>query len=436
MIRDKLEYLEHWKSALYRKPLIIKGARQVGKTWLVREFGKSYKHFIEINFERSPEYSSIFEPNLDPERIINEILDAKEQPRDLKNTLLFFDESQESPNAIKSLRYFYEELPDLHIICTGSLLDFALENIPTGVGRITYLNLYPMTFSEFLTALGEDRLRKRLLKHPDDLPLTEIFHQKLLKYLHVYLAIGGMPEAVSEYISTNSLSHIQQVQRDLIQTYHDDFVKYARKHRITILDILLKSIPLQLGSKFIYTLVGEGFRSRELIQAIGLLEKARIINKVYYSRADGLPLHARINSKFFKILMLDIGLTQNIIGLDLENWITGNIGKHVRGGAITEAFVGQELAAYTNATPVNPLVYWHREKRNSSAEVDYVIEYKNNITPVEVKEGPTGRLKSLFLFLKEKNLNLGIKISSGNFNSSENLLSIPLYAIEKIFREN
>lgn len=202
MHRDKITTLENWKVAKTRKPLILKGARQVGKTWLVRELGKSFESFIEINLERNPQFSTLFQTDLDPRRIFNEIVDATGKTYEPDNTLLFLDEAQTTPAAIKSLRYFYEELPELHVICAGSLLDFAIEQIPTGVGRLTYLDLYPLTFGEYLIAVGEERLRAKVREQPLHDPLLDIHHQKLLQHLHRYLLTGGMPEVVKEYIAT------------------------------------------------------------------------------------------------------------------------------------------------------------------------------------------------------------------------------------------
>lgn len=433
MYRDKIKQLEDWRVSTNRKPLVLKGARQVGKTWLVREFGKSYRAFIEINFEKTPQYSSLFRPDFNPRRILNAILDATGHEYYPGETLLFFDEAQEAPSSLKSLRYFYEELPDLHLICAGSLLDFALEEIPTGVGRITYLDLYPLTFGEYLLALGEDRLRTRIREQTLYKPLLDLHHQTLLRHLFKYLLIGGMPEVVKEYINSESLRKVQQVQTNLIRTFQDDFVKYAKKKQIKYLDLLFRAVPLQLGSKFIFAHVGKGLRVRELSPALDLLEKARIVHKVFHYKADGLPLQARLHLKRFKTLLLDIGLSQNILGVNLEEWIIGEARSHILGGAIAEAFVGQELVAHTNATTNNPLVYWHRETRGSGAEVDYLLDYQNEIVPVEVKAGPTGKLKSLHLFIQEKRTRYGLKISSQGFGISGNLISVPLYAVERLF---
>lgn len=433
MYRDKITTLENWKVAKRRKPLILKGARQVGKTWLVRELSKSFESFIEINFERNPHFSTIFEADLDPRRILNEILDATGKTYELDNTLLFLDEAQTTPAAIKSLRYFYEELPELHVICAGSLLDFTMEQISTGVGRLTYLDLYPLTFGEYLVAVGEERLRAKVREQPFHEPLLDIHHQKLLRHLHKYLLTGGMPEVVREYISTGSLRRAQEVQHDLIRTFQDDFSKYAKTHQIRHLDSVLRSIPLQLGTKFVFSQVSDNVRSREISPALDLLQKALIVHKVVHSKADGLPLQARLNPKRFKTILLDIGLTQNLLGVNLEEWITGGIKKHVRGGGIAEAFVGQELAAYTGASSVNPLVYWHRESPSSSAEIDFLVELSGKIVPLEVKEGPSGRMKSLHLFIKEKNISQGIKLSPFGFSIKGYIQTVPLYAVERLF---
>lgn len=266
-----------------------------------------------------------------------------------------------------------------------------------------------------------------------DEPFLEIHHQKLLQLLHKYFLIGGTPEAINEYITSENFRHTQQVQLDLVRTFQDDFIKYGKTRQIKYLDLLILSIPLQLGTKFVLSHVIENIRSRDLLPALELLGKARIIHKIIHSKADGLPLQARLNPKRFKLILLDIGLTQNILGVNLENWITGGTVKHVRGRAIAEAFVGQELAAYTNTTIQNPMVYWQREARGSSAELDFLLERAGKILPIEVKEGPSGRMKSLHLFMKEKGVKPGIKLSSFGFSYDKNIQSIPLYAVERLF---
>ncbi|MEE9167314.1 MAG: ATP-binding protein [Candidatus Neomarinimicrobiota bacterium] len=412
---------------------MLKGARQVGKTWLVREFGKTYRSFIEINFERNPQFSSVFKVDLNPRRILNEVLDATGREYKPSETLLFFDEAQASPLAVKSLRYFYEELPDVHVICAGSLLEFVLDHIPTGVGRITYLDLCPMTLGEYLVAIGEERLRTKIQKQPLDEALPEIHHHKLLRLLHQYMLVGGMPGVVNEYVASQSFRRAHEAQRDLLRTLQDDFAKYAKSHQMKYLDLLVRTIPLQLGSKFIFSRLGENVRSRDFSPPLELLEKARIVHKAINSRADGIPLQARLNPRHFKVIMLDIGLTQNLMGVDLEEWVTGGVQKHVRGGPIAEAFVGQELTAYLNASVTNPLMYWHRESSGSTAEVDYLVQLGNEIIPLEVKEGASGRMRSLHLFLREKRGERGVRISSKGFGFDGNIQNLPLYAVERLF---
>jgi len=247
MNRDKLGNLRTWRGQAYRKPLIIKGARQVGKTWLVRKFGEEFEEFIEINFERYPEYDEIFNRGLDPKKIISEISAATGNVITPGKSLLFFDEVQQSPNAFKSLRYFYEELPQLHLIAAGSLLGFTIEMVSTGVGRVSYLNLYPLTFGEFLDATGNEQLRNRILTTDSNEKLLEIHHSKLLDLLREYYLIGGMPSVISAFINTSDLHLCQKIKSEIIQSFIDDFVKYAKDAEIPYLKNVFTAIPLQLG---------------------------------------------------------------------------------------------------------------------------------------------------------------------------------------------
>lgn len=435
MKRDKLESLESWGKSYGRKPLLVRGARQVGKTWLVREFGKSFPSFIEINFERNPEYSEIFEKSLIPRTIITEISAAFGEEIIPGKTLLFFDEIQESPPAIKSLRYFYEELSELHVVAAGSLLGFTLREVATGVGRWSYLNLYPLSFGEFLSATNNNILRNRIIKHNLAELFLNIHHDKLLKIVRDYMLVGGMPAVVSAFIETGNLLRCQEIQDEIIQSYKDDFVKYAKASQIPYLNKLLLSIPLQIGNKFVFSKVDQNIRTAYFSNALELLEIAGLLYKVYHTKADGIPLQSGINTKRFKIIFFDIGLLQRMLNVDFKHWMTKVDIDAVNKGAIAEQFVGQELATLLNAGRWTHITYWHREKRGSSAEIDYLIEKKGKIIPIEVKANIQGGMKSLHLFLKEKKKNYAVKISKHPFSFDKVIQSIPFYAMEKLFQD-
>lgn len=433
MKRDKLEKLRAWRDEPYRKPLIIKGARQVGKTWLVRKFGEEFEEFIEINFERNPEYDEIFNRGLDPQKIISEISAATGKVITPGKSLLFFDEVQQSPNAFKSLRYFYEELPQLHVIAAGSLLGFIIQKVSTGVGRVSYLNLYPLTFGEFLHATGNEQLRNRIMALDTDEILLEIHHIKLLDLVREYMLTGGMPGVISAFVDTGNIHRCQEIKSEIIQSFIDDFVKYAKAAEIPHLKNVFTAIPFQLGQKFIYSKIGAGVRSYHFSKALDLLETAGLVYKVYHSKADGIPVQARINSSRFKVILFDVGLLQQMLKVDLKLWMTTVDIAAVNKGAIAEQFVGQELAALISAGKFSNLTYWHREKRGSIAEVDYLFEKEGVIYPIEIKSSVQGGMKSMYAFLKEKHSNLGIKISKYPFSFDGTIRTIPLYAVEKLF---
>ncbi len=431
--RDKLKELQRWRNNEFRKPLIIKGARQVGKTTLVHEFANEFSTFVEINFEKQPQYSEIFKADLDPERILSELSIAKGIKIIPGNTLLFFDEIQQSSEAFKSIRYFYEDIPQLHLISAGSLLGFLTENVSSGVGRVSYLDLYPLTFGEYLDAMGETLLRQKILTMEWDSPLLEIHHNKLLRLVKSYMLIGGMPSVVSAFVKKQDYILCQEIQDELITSFSDDFVKYAKESETPYLSKVFTSIPKQIGKKFIYSRVDPSIRSYHFSKSLDLLETAGIIFKVYQSKTSGLPLQSHIKSSAFKVIFFDIGLLQRLIKVDIESWITSQNIDTAYNGAIAEQFVGQEFAAITSADKLNNLVYWHREERNSSAEVDYVLDINGKIIPVEVKSNIRGGMKSMALFLEEKKKNLGFKISKFPFSFSDKIRTIPFYAIEKIF---
>ena len=404
----------------------------MGKSYLAREFGREFESFVEINFEFSPQLCATFEKDLDPKRIVRDLSLFTGKEIVPGKTLLFLDEIQECPHCLKSLRYFYEKLPELHVIAAGSLIDFILEEIGLPVGRIKPLYLYPLSFMEFLEAMGQRLLRQEIdsIDQIKELPL--ILHNKLMDLLGEYLAVGGMPEAVQEWVNSGNIKHCSTIHQTLVDTYRQDFSKYARKSEQKYVDIVFNSIPRLLGKKFVYSSVSPELRTRELRPALDLLVKAGVAHVVYHSSSNGVPLGAEVNPSICKVIFLDIALAQSLLGLDQGQWILKPAESIVNRGQITEAFVGQELLAYSSPFRKRSLHYWLREKSGSRAEVDYVSEWKGKVVPVEVKSGKAGTLKSLNFFLQTKNTTpFGLQFSPNGYsiNLERRIVSVPLYGI-------
>lgn len=312
-------FLLEWKKQEGRKPLVLRGARQVGKTYAVRQLGKKFPHFVEINLEVNEAARRIIQKDLDVERIVlqlSELLGQKIQP---ETTLLFFDEIQIVPEAITLLRYFYEQMPELHVVVAGSLLDFAIEQVGMPVGRVTTLYMYPLSFIEFIIALGHAEWAKAILRADSAQNISEPLHEKLLETLGMYLAIGGMPEAINEWVKTHESRAVKRVHADLLYAYEQDFGKYAKKYQIKYLNLLfLKSIE-QLSKKFVFSRVGE-YQKRALAPALELLEKAGLFYKIVRSAGQGIPIGAQADLNYFKIIFLDVGLSQVLLKLDISSW--------------------------------------------------------------------------------------------------------------------
>jgi uncharacterized protein len=422
-------YLNRWKISDNRKPLLVRGARQVGKTYTVREFGKSFDSFVEINFELLPKAVPIFDEDLQPDRIIRDLSILMGAPIIAGKTLLFLDEIQHTPKAINALRYFYELLPELHVVAAGSLLEFTLEKIGMPVGRISTLYMYPLCFIEFIAA-GENRaLVKALLESNLATPLPMVAHEKLLKYFTEFMAIGGMPAAVKEWLATQSIVRCAGIHADLIESYRQDFLQYAKKYQQPYVEKLFSEIPGMAGRKFKFSAVSGDHRKRELAPSLDLLIKAGIVHKVIHSPGQGIPLGANADTVIFKTIFLDCALAQTLLGIKTGEWIIGAKACFVNKGEIIESFIGQEILALMAPQSKYQLHYWLREARSSTAEVDYLVQQGEYIIPVEVKSGATGRLRSLHLFLKEHHRTLfGIRFSTDNFSMHEKIRSYPLYA--------
>lgn len=424
-----------WKNSSFRHPLLLRGARQVGKTYAAQQLGKQFSSFIEINLETQPAARAIFEPDLDAQRIVRDIALFVKKPIVPGQTLLFIDEIQIVPHAVTALRYFYEQVPELHVIAAGSLLDFAIEQVGIPVGRVESLYMYPMSFLEFLLSIGDDVLVQEILSHPITQPMTEPIHAKMLALIGEYIAIGGMPGVVSCWKETKDPARCFALHHALIDTYRQDFVKYAKKFQIKYVETLFNNIPQQLGRKFKYSNIEGGYRKRELAPALDLLVTAGIVNKVTHSSGQGIPLGANVDSESYKIIFLDVALSQAVLGLELENWFLNPMQEFVNKGELVESFVGQELLAYANPHAKKQLYYWQRNAPSSSAEIDYLVQLKENIIPLEVKSGAGSTLKSLHLFL-ESHLKSprGIRFSTQNYSRHENIDSLPLYAVAAIFK--
>lgn len=426
-------FLNQWVGSDERKPLLLRGARQVGKTFAVRKLGKRFPSFVEINCEEFElDCTRIFEKDLNPQRILRELSLLAGKTIKPGKTLLFLDEIQTVPRVILALRYFYEKMPNLHIIAAGSLLEFALEKVGIPVGRIDSFYMYPLTWLEFLLAKEEPLLFNAILEHELTEPMPESVHSKLLGILGEYFSIGGMPAVVRDWVEKNDPHLCFKTQQTLLDDYRQDFEKYANKYEVKYVEVLFDQIPRQLGSRFKFSSVPGDFRKRELIPCFNLLVKAGVIHPVYHTSAQGLPLGAEIDQDKFKALFLDIGMAQALLGLDLKEWILNPSQAFLNQGKIVESFVGQEILAYSHAFQKKALYYWQKESRTSQAEVDYIVQIKDRIVPIEVKSGKTGHLKSLREYINvHPNVPYALRFSGHNYSEHDNLRSYPLYAIAK-----
>lgn len=426
MFRDILSELEQWKTHPLRKPLILKGARQVGKSWAVQEFGKTFSSFVSINFEKEKDAKIFFEGDIKIADLIDRLSLYSGKKIIPGETLLFFDEIQDCENAIAYLRYFKEELPDLHVIAAGSLIDFVLEKTGLPVGRVQFLHLFPISFGEYLIAIGRDDLRQNILTSEVD----PVIHHQILEQLKTYMCIGGMPAVVQAWISYKDILLCQEAQDEIINTYRQDFIKYARRQQIEYVTKVFNAIPLQLGRKFKYSNVDPDMNLQPIKNALSLLKKAGIALPVHHSSGQGVPLGAAKDTKKFKIFFFDVGLAQRILGLDLKSWVVMKL-KIANIGAIAEQLVAQEFMAYSPPKIKQDLYYWHKESPSSNAEVDFLFVKGGEIVPVEIKSGVRGGLKSMQIFLDTHPASkYGLKISENPFSLHSKIREIPLYGIE------
>ena len=428
----KIDYdLHAWITESGRKPLLLRGARQVGKSSVVRHLAKQFDHFLEINFELDKNARDLFaHSDLSPQRLCQELAAIYETPVIPGKTLLFLDEIQSSLPAISSLRFFNEKYRDLHVIAAGSLLEFALQELPSfGVGRVRSLFMYPMSFFEFLNAGNHRTLLQSIQNAHCKNPLSDTVHKKIIQLLKKFLILGGMPEVVSAYVHTQDLLSCQRILDDLVISLRSDFSKYREKVSTLQISAVFDSVAAQMGKKFVYSNVSSDYNHRQLKEGLELLRMSGLVIPVIHSAANGLPLGAEMETRKQKILLLDTGILQRILGLPLSDLIISDDFSVINKGNIAELFTGLEIVKSASCYEQKNLYYWHRESKSSNAEVDFVIQTGKNIIPVEVKSGTKGAMQSMRLFLEEKHGPYGIRTSFENFGELPDIKIIPLYAI-------
>lgn len=416
--------LTDWIKMNRRKPLLLRGARQVGKTWLIEKLAKeNFEFFLKVDFEENPEYSALFEKNLDPQKICSELEIRTGINIKPGKTILFFDEIQACPRAIMALRYFYEKLNELHVVAAGSLLEFAFSEISFPVGRIQSIEVHPMNFSEFLLALNltkaADLCNNRITG------VSDATHEFLLEQLRIYWLVGGMPECVKVYNDTKSLKLTSEVQDEISQTYRLDFNKYKPKTDVNCLNAVFSNVAANVGKQIKYTGLAVDFTIPTIKKAYESLLQARIAKKVRALTNIGLPMEVYASDKKFKNLFLDIGLMNRVMGIDYNEALSHKNLLGIYRGQLAEQFVGQEFSIQTN----NQLYYWARDAKNSSAEVDYLMMINGTIYPVEVKDGPTGKLRSLHIYRNTYMPSWSVVFHSGNATvlKDDKIVFLPLY---------
>lgn len=429
MYRIAIEKLFKWKKSKNRKPLIIEGARQVGKTWLMKEFGRqAYSDTVYINFDSNSRMSDLFSSDLDTTRLIMGLELYVGHKINPENTLLIFDEVQEVPRALASLKYFYENAPQYHIVCAGSLLGIALhEGTSFPVGKVDFLKLYPLSFKEFMMATGQERFVELLDKQ--DFQMINSFKETYIDALKQYYFVGGMPEAVQSFADNKDFNEVRDIQKRILMAYEQDFSKHAPNEIVPKIRMIWNSIPSQLAKenkKFIYGLVREGGRAKEYETAIMWLADCGLVHKVSRVNGAGVPLKAYEDLKAFKLFVLDVGLLGCMVGLNQRTLLDGNYLFVEFKGALTEQYVCQQLKTIEDLG-----VYYYTNDRGS-CEVDYVIDTGELIVPVEVKAEVNLKAKSLKTFRDKFSPEISVRTSMANYKEEDWLINLPLYAIEKI----
>lgn len=450
MWRTQLDFLTHWINSPSRKPLVIRGARQVGKSTLVRLFASQTGRALnEVNLDRYHHLESVFSTK-DPARIIADLESLPRMPAITPDTLLFLDEIQSTENALPALRYFYEERPELPVVAAGSLLEFLLADhkFSMPVGRIEYLRMGPLVLTEFLEALEETNLLKLIRTFSLNDSISQTQHHRLLELLRVFLFTGGMPEAVDRYSKSKSLQEVSAIHQSILDTYRDDFPKYIGSRSLPRISRIFSQVAKNLGRKIKYSNLSEEDPSSTIKADIEILCLARVLTKVTHTHGNGLPLEAEAEERVFKLLFLDVGLANALLGLHWSAISAMSNLQLVNEGPIAEQFIGQHLLALLMNNGAEKLHYWLREGKGNNAEVDYIVAFNGRIVPVEVKAGASGSLKSLHQIMGEKGLPLAIRMDTNpptiqnvqaiiRFGTEKKpvnytLISLPLYLVEKI----
>ena len=429
MRRTALGFLQKWKQKKTRKPLIIRGARQVGKTWLMKEFAKTeYENFAYINFEDNQQLKTLFLNDFDIPRILLVIQIATGIKPEPNKTLIIFDEIQEAERALTSLKYFRENAPEYHVVAAGSLLGIALhENTSFPVGKVEFLDLYPLSFTEFLEALGEQDLNN--LIQTQQWVMINTFKTKYIELLKQYYYVGGMPEVVSSYAINQDFSEVRQIQQQILNSYEQDFSKHAPTDVVPRIRMVWNSVPAQLSKenrKFIYGLIKQGARAKEFELALAWLMDCGLIHKVNRVSKPALPLKAYEDMGAFKLYLLDIGLLGAMANLDVKTLLDGNLIFTEFKGALTEQYVLQQLVTDAEIS----IFYWSSEK--SDGEIDLLIQYKNEVVPIEVKAAENLQAKSLRAFVEKNKSKMAIRTSMSDFREETWLTNLPLYAINEL----
>lgn len=430
MQRYALKHLIDWKNKKNHKPLVIQGARQVGKTWLMQEFGKKYYEQVAyINFDVDLKSREIFDVDYDTERLIMDIGLATKTKINAENTLIIFDEIQECPRALTSLKYFRENAPQYDIIVAGSLLGVAChEGTGFPVGKVSFMNLFPLSFEEFLLAMGEERFVELLNKK--DFKTIKLFNNKYEKLIKQYCYVGGMPEIVQDFVENKDFESVRNLQKEILSAYEEDFTKHIPTNTVAKIRLLWKSIPAQLSKenkKFIYGAAKEGARARDFEAALSWLINSGLVYRVNKITKPDLPITAYEDFNSFKLFVLDVGLLGAMTDLQADTIIDGNRIFEEFKGAIAEQYVLQQFKTIKDL----PVFYWSNE--TSRAEIDFVIQIKSDVVPVEVKAERNLQAKSLKVYMEKFKPNYAIRTSMADYKKTDNLIDLPLYVIEKIF---
>lgn len=429
MYRTAIEKLLKWKQNKHRKPMIIEGARQVGKTWLMKEFGQqAYADTVYINFDSNSRMAELFASDLDTERLIMGLELYAGHKIDPDNTLLIFDEVQEVPRALSSLKYFYENAPQYHIVCAGSLLGIALhQGTSFPVGKVDFMNLYPLSFREFLMANGQERFAELIDKR--DFQMITSFKLTYIDALKHYYYVGGMPEAVQSFAENKDFNEVREIQRRILMAYEQDFSKHAPNEIVPRLRMIWNSIPSQLAKenkKFIYGLVREGARAKDYEAAIMWLSDCGLVHKISRVNTAGIPLRAYEDLKAFKLFVVDVGLLGCMAGLRQHTLLDGNDLFVEFKGALTEQYVCQQLKNIEDLD-----IYYYTNDRGS-CEIDFVVDTGEKIVPVEVKAEVNLRAKSLKSYQEKFSPEISVRTSMADYKKEEWLVNLPLYVIDQI----